>query len=157
MAKLIREIAEDADFEARGIKRGVKVTALDACFTEGDEDLLRRAIDNVARNAIRYTEEGSNVEISVRCSQSHDDRCVITIRDHGKGVPEASLSHLFSPFYRVGDGRERETGGTGLGLAITEAAVRLHGGTVCAANSDSGGLIVEISLPLHPSHIEKAT
>ncbi len=156
LTKLIREIADDADFEARGLNRRVKITASDTCFIEGDEDLLRRAIDNVARNAVRYTEEGSNVEISLRCSQDPDDRCVIKIRDHGIGVPAASLSQLFRPFYRVGDGRERETGGTGLALAITEAAIRLHGGTVRAANADSGGLIVEISLPFHPSHVEKA-
>ena len=109
---------------------------------------MRRAVENVARNAIRYTDEGTTVDVSLRCVRDQGNSCgLITIRDHGKGVPEASLPDLFRPFYRVGDGRERETGGTGLGLAITEAAVRLHGGAVRAANSGEGGLIIEISLP----------
>ncbi|MDP1993336.1 MAG: ATP-binding protein [Syntrophales bacterium] len=149
LAKLIREIADDADFEAKSFNRGVKITCIEACFIEGDEELLRRAIDNVARNAVRYTGDGTTVEVSLRCICNQGYSCgIITIRDHGKGVPGASIPHLFRPFYRVGDGRERETGGTGLGLAITAAAVRFHGGTVTAANSSEGGLIIEMSLPV---------
>jgi two-component system, OmpR family, sensor histidine kinase CpxA len=149
LAKMIRDIADDADFEAKSLNREVKVTAMEACFIEGDEDLLRRAIENVARNAVRYTQDGSSVEISLRCIRNRSDSMgLITIVDHGKGVPEASLPHLFQPFYRVGDSRERETGGTGLGLAITEAAVRLHGGASRAVNSREEGLIIEISLPV---------
>jgi two-component system, OmpR family, sensor histidine kinase CpxA len=148
LANLIRGIIDDADFEAKSLNRGVKAQGIEACFVEGDEDLLRRAIENVARNAVRYAEDGSTVDVSLRCiCDQGDSRCLITIRDHGQGVSEASLPHLFRPFYRVGDGRDRETGGTGLGLAITEAAVRLHSGAVRAANSAEGGLIVEISLP----------
>jgi signal transduction histidine kinase len=63
-------------------------------------------------------------------------------------VPEESLKEIFRPFYRVDDSRTRETGGAGLGLAITERAVRLHSGTVTAANAPGGGLVVEIRLPL---------
>ena len=149
LAKLIRGIVDDAHFEAKSLNREVKATAIEACFVEGDGELLRRAIDNVARNAVRYTRDGSTVEISLRRIGSPGDSCgLITIRDHGEGVPEASIPHLFQPFYRVGDSRERETGGTGLGLAITAAAVRFHGGTVTAANSSEGGLIIEISLPV---------
>jgi two-component system, OmpR family, sensor histidine kinase CpxA len=155
LAKMLREITDDADFEAKSRNRGVNVTVKEACFMEGDEDLLRRAIENAARNAVRYTQDGSSVEVSLRCIRNRNDsRGLITIRDHGAGVPEASLSHLFQPFYRVGEGRERETGGTGLGLAITEAAVRIHGGTVYAANSSEGGLMIEISLPLLPEVAE---
>ncbi|MDP1991545.1 MAG: ATP-binding protein [Syntrophales bacterium] len=158
LAKMIREIADDADFEAKSLNRGGKITAIEACFIEGDEDLLRRAIENVARNAVRDTQDGSNVEVSLRCTRNRSDSMgLITIRDHGKGVPEASLPHLFQPFYRVGDSRERETGGTGLGLAITEAAVRFHGGTVTAANSSEEGVIIEISLPILSAVAESAS
>ena len=156
LAALIREITADAEFEARALNRGVRVTAAEACVVEGDGELLRRAIENVMRNAIRYTEQGSNVEVSLRCEGEAGARGVIAIRDHGRGVPEGSLPHLFKPFYRVGDGRERESGGTGLGLAITEAAVRLHGGAVSAVNASGGGLSVEISLPLHGNSTEPA-
>jgi len=149
MSDLIREIVEDADFEAKGHNRSVTTTLIETCFVEGDEVLLRRALDNVARNAVRYTADGSAVEVSLsHIRDNENSRCLITVRDHGQGVPEAAIPLLFKPFYRVSEGRERETGGTGLGLAITEAAVRLHGGTVRAANSCEGGLIVEISLPV---------
>ena len=147
LAALVREVAADAEFEAKAANRKVELAPLAPCVIEGDAELLRRAIDNVARNAVRYTAEGTAVEIALRSPGQACERIVIAIRDHGPGVPEAALPHLFTPFYRVGDGRERATGGTGLGLAITETAVRLHGGTVTAANAGGGGLVVEIAFP----------
>jgi two-component system sensor histidine kinase CpxA len=72
---------------------------------------------------------------------------VITVRDHGTGVPENSLDEIFRPFYRVDDARDREAGGVGLGLAIAQRAVRLHSGKVEAANVATGGLVVTIILP----------
>ena len=153
LAGLVREITADAEFEAASLNRKVKVAGLDPCTVEGNEELLRRAIDNVIRNAVRYTPDAGEVEIHLRrvfgCGNT-GDTAVISVRDHGKGVPEESLPHLFRPFYRVGEGRDRQTGGTGLGLAITEAAVRLHNGSVLAANAPGGGLIVEITLPVCP-------
>ena len=83
-----------------------------------------------------------------RVRDSFEERAVIRVRDHGKGVPQEALKHIFQPFYRIDDARERSAGGVGLGLAITERAVRLHGGRVKAENSPSGGLIVELHLPL---------
>ena len=68
------------------------------------------------------------------------------MRDHGPGVPEAALTEIFRPFYRVDDARDREAGGVGLGLAIARRAIQLHGGTVTAANATGGGLIVTITL-----------
>jgi two-component system sensor histidine kinase CpxA len=73
---------------------------------------------------------------------------VVQVTDRGPGVPQESLEKLFRPFYRLDDARGRQTGGVGLGLAITERAVRLHGGSVRAANRPEGGLMVEIRLPL---------
>jgi len=155
LARLIQEISEDADFEARSMNRSVKFTSRDECSVEGNEDLLRRAIENVARNSVRYTEEGSTVDISLRRIQGNGSpRGVITIRDNGSGVPEESIPHLFKPFYRAERGRDRESGGAGLGLAITEAAVRLHNGTVQAMNADDGGLIIEITLPIPSRSIQ---
>jgi signal transduction histidine kinase len=149
LARLIQEISEDADFEAGSLNRRVEILSKDECSTDGNEDLLRRAIENVARNAVRYTGEGSKVDISLRRIEDNGNpRGLITIRDHGHGVPEESLPHLFKPFYRAGHGRDRESGGAGLGLAITEAAIRLHNGTVQALNATDGGLIVEITLPI---------
>ena len=149
--RLVQEIAADADFEARSRQGSVQVVASVECVTTGTESLLRSAIENVVRNAVRYTHEGTTVEISLsreRPAEAGAEHVVIRVRDHGPGVPEEALAHLFRPFYRVADARDRQTGGTGLGLAITERAVRLHNGTVTAANAPDGGLLVEIRLPI---------
>ncbi len=152
MANLIRGIVEDADFEAKSLNRRVKAEEIEACLVEGDEELLRGAIENVARNAVRYTDESSAVTVSLRCIRDQGgSNGLIAIRDQGMGVPEESLPNLFRPFYRVGNDRDRETGGTGLGLAITKATVRLHGGAIRAVNAAEGGLIIEISLPALPA------
>jgi two-component system sensor histidine kinase CpxA len=149
LAELVREVAADADFEARSRNSAVHVVACEECATTGIAELLHSAVENVVRNALRYTAEGTQVEISLRCDKGVDHgAAVISVRDHGAGVPEASLQDIFRPFYRVGDARDRQTGGNGLGLAITSRAVRLHGGTVKAANAPDGGLVVEIRLPL---------
>ena len=88
------------------------------------------------RNAVSHTEEGTQVDVVLKhVPNSQGGEAVIRVRDHGKGVPEASLVDIFLPFYRVGDARERSAGGSGLGLSITDRAVRLHGGSVKAENS----------------------
>ena len=125
------------------------VSTIEPCILEGNRDLLRRAIENVVRNAVHYTDEGSTVEVTLRNVRNKGKaQVVVTVLDHGKGVPEEALSELFKPFYRVDEGRDRETGGTGLGLAITDAAVRFHGGSLRAENAPDGGLIVDMTLPV---------
>jgi len=152
LAALVREVAADADFEAQAQGRAVEVVECEECRMKGTASLLRSAVENVVRNAVRYTPEGTAVKLSLRCARESNGAgaaAVIRIRDEGPGVPEEALPEIFRPFYRMDDSRTRETGGTGLGLAITERAVRLHGGTVKAANLPGGGLTVEIRLPLH--------
>jgi signal transduction histidine kinase len=150
LAALVREVAADADFEAQGQNCSVVVTNSDACETKGTPQLLRSAVENVVRNAVRYTPEETTVKISLRCLRVGEaSEAVITVKDEGAGVPEESLQDIFRPFYRMDDSRTRETGGTGLGLAITERAVRLHGGTVSAANVEGGGFVVELRLPVN--------
>ena len=101
------------------------------------------------RNGVRYTDAGTQVDISLTSEAANDDRfAVISVRDHGKGVPEESIQEIFRPFYRVEDDRDRKTGGTGLGLSIAARAVHLHHGTIKASNASDGGLIVEIRLPI---------
>jgi signal transduction histidine kinase len=147
---LVREIAADADFEARSLERAVIVRTAESCSINGVRELLYSAIENVMRNAVKYTCEGSEVEVSLEhISIGSENFAVILVRDHGDGVPEEALKSLFKPFYRVANARERASGGTGLGLAITETAVRLHGGQVKAENSPTGGLVIEILLPLN--------
>ena len=148
LVEVVGEVAADADFEAQAASKTVRVTESMACVAFGARELIRSAVENVTRNAVRYTREGTEVEIAIRCAHGTAvPTAVITIRDHGPGVPEADLDRIFRPFYRVGEGRERQTGGTGLGLAIAERAVLVHGGTIRASNAPEDGLIVEITIP----------
>jgi two-component system, OmpR family, sensor histidine kinase CpxA len=125
----------------------------------GSPSLLHSAIENVVRNAIRYTGDGTSVEVrleqgvGLEGDSMYGPEAVVQVTDSGPGVPEDALDKLFRPFYRIDDARGRQTGGVGLGLAITDRAVRLHGGTIKAANRPQGGLVVEIRLPLSSAEV----
>ncbi len=142
LAELVRAVAEDADFEAQAKGRSVKILSDDPCTVMGSENLLRSAIENVLRNAVRYTAEGTAVDVSLVRQNGHS---ILQVSDHGGGVPDEELANLFRPFYRVGEARERKTGGMGLGLAIAERAIKAHKGTIAARNTGDG-LLVEIRL-----------
>ena len=149
ISALVVEIAKDADFEAKNNNRQVTVGVSEKIILNGNSELLRQAIENLVRNAVRYTEQGTSVEISVKKKMaSGRNRVHIEVRDHGPGVPESALYDIFRPFYRVNDARERQSGGTGVGLAISDRAVRLHGGSLRALNAPGGGLVMEMELPL---------
>jgi two-component system, OmpR family, sensor histidine kinase CpxA len=158
MNELVEDIAKDADFEAQSRHCRVHCVIQDEVSVFGSAALLHSAIENVVRNAMRHTREGTDVEIRlVQEPGNGEEEAVVRVVDRGPGVPQESLDKLFRPFYRLDDARGRQTGGVGLGLAITERAVRLHGGTVRAANRPEGGLMVEIRLPLdltNPSEIQ---
>lgn len=156
LAALVREVADDADFEARSVNRSVQVVSSDDCSINGVEELLRSAVENVVRNAVRYTPEGTAVEVALRKQNGGSDNfAVITVTDRGNGVPEDALERIFRPFYRTEDARDRQSGGgTGLGLAITERAVRMHGGSVQAVNAAGGGLAVEMRLGLSTNYAD---
>jgi signal transduction histidine kinase len=109
----------------------------------GDAELLRRAVANVLRNAIRYSPAHSAVEVTL---EENAESTTIGIRDHGPGVSEELLSQIFKPFFRVEDARDTNSGGVGLGLSIAMRAVQLHQGTITAENAKPG-LRVRIMLP----------
>ena len=89
---------------------------------------------------MRYTAEGTEVEISLRCEDDGEQQQArISVLDQGAGVPQAALANIFRPFYRVADARDRQSGGIGLGLSISQRAVEIHGGTVTASNAANGG------------------
>jgi two-component system, OmpR family, sensor histidine kinase CpxA len=148
LTELIHDIAKDADFEAQSRRCHVEVSAGGDCPVLGNPTLLHSAIENVVRNAIRHTREGTTVQITLAAGgEPAGSVAVLRVMDSGPGVPEESLDKLFRPFYRIEDDRGRRTGGVGLGLAITDRAVRLHSGAVRASNRPQGGLVVEICLP----------
>ena len=107
-------------------------------------ELLRRAVENVIRNAIRHAPPETAVEVKLA---RNNGRAVVDIRDHGPGVPEEALPRLFDPFYRVETDRNRTSGGIGLGLSIARRAIELHKGTIRARNARPG-LEVELDLPV---------
>jgi two-component system sensor histidine kinase CpxA len=110
----------------------------------GNRELIRRAVENVLRNGIRYSPDHTTIEINV----AEDARtATIAIRDQGPGVPMDALAKLFDPFFRVEEARDKTGGGSGLGLSIAKQAVQVHNGTI-SAESASPGLRVRITLPL---------
>ncbi len=150
VAHVVEQLLPDVDYEAKGRDCHVSFvnSGSDDSDVVGNPELLGRAIENVIRNAIAYTAEGTSVEIQLtHHSPAGKDLVVLQVKDHGPGVPEAALKSIFHPFYRLDGSRQRSTGGFGVGLAITERAVQLHGGEVVATNADEGGLIVELRLP----------
>lgn len=150
--EIVTSVCEDAEFEAQARHCHVR-SEIPAGNWEvrGDASLLHSAVENVVRNAVRYTHEGTTVNISMeKAGASPALEAIIRVTDCGDGVAPEALEKIFQPFYRLDDSRGRLTGGVGLGLAITERAVRFHGGSVSAANRAEGGLMVEIHLPLMP-------
>lgn len=147
---LVATVAEDAEFEAQARHCHVNMSIPEGDWlVRGNPSLLHSAIENVVRNAIRYTHEGSSVEVTlIREPAIGGKEAVVRVSDSGPGVPADALGKLFEPFYRLDEARGRQTGGVGLGLAITERAVRFHGGKVTAFNRQPVGLMVEIRLPL---------
>src|SRR5436305_1050615 len=139
--RIVEEIVEDAKYEAERTGHTVQLESKDQIRMNGNEELLRSAVENVVRNAIYYTTGPEPVTVNV---EVHDGFATVAVRDHGPGVPEKILPELFRPFYRVDDSRMTGTGGTGLGLAIAEKAVKLHGGSIFARNAVPNGLIVEL-------------
>jgi two-component system OmpR family sensor kinase len=142
--EVIEEVVRDANFE--GAVKNCRVLSQGAASTavNGNRDLLRSAIENVLRNAVRYSPQDAPVDVSVERSSAG---AVILIRDRGPGVPAADLERIFEPFYRVAESRDRDTGGEGIGLAITAQVMKAHGGWANAANSAGGGLEVRLNLP----------
>jgi two-component system sensor histidine kinase CpxA len=141
--ELVEQIVNDTLIEAQARGCALRYARRQPVTAPGDPELLRRAIENVVRNAIRYSPPESAVEISVALDNA--EAC-IDIRDRGPGVPDESLPRLFDAFYRVESDRDRASGGIGLGLSIARRAIELHKGTVRARNANPG-LEVELRLP----------
>lgn len=143
--ELIEAIAEDARFEAETKQCRVVVSMPEKGFVRGTPELLHRAIENIVRNALRHTPDGSQISITTQVDREQQ-RLSIDIMDEGKGVPEAEIQSLFEPFFRSPTAN-RFTG-YGMGMAITRRVVDVHHGKVSAKNRTDGGLIVTIELPM---------
>ncbi len=150
---LVRTVVDDARFEADASGVQVRTNIDDAPgerprpTVKGNAELLRRAIENIVRNALRFSTRGQTVDVDVDADETARG-FILRIRDEGPGVPPESLQVMFDPFVRV-----HEVGfgkGYGLGLAIARRTILAHGGSIEAENRPEGGLAVTVLLPFGP-------
>jgi two-component system, OmpR family, sensor kinase len=150
LAQLLDTVVEDARFEAESSGRTVNLEATGEVIVKARAELLRRAFENVVRNAVKYTAAGTAVEVRMR--PRHERKSVtVSICDRGPGVPESDLEAVFKPFFRADRTDFTDAGGYGLGLAIAKRAVEAHAGRIHAKNREGGGLCIEIELALTPT------
>jgi two-component system sensor histidine kinase CpxA len=146
----LTDLIDDANFE---FVENRTCTNIDPTCTYpfmGDKRLIRRAVENILRNALRYSPKDKMVVISLH-KDLDPHKVYIDIEDNGPGVPEDQLTKIFNPFYRVDAARQKETGGYGLGLTIAKQAIALHDGEIQVKNRKGGGLMLRIILPITPN------
>lgn len=144
LPELIGSVIADCDLEAKVRSCELSFESSRPQKIRGDYELLRRAVENVIRNAIYYTSEHSSISVKLEGTVSTTR---ISVRDFGPGVPEDALPKLFQPFFRVDPSRNNSTGGVGLGLSIARRAIEMHGGSISARNVHPG-LLVCLELPV---------
>lgn len=144
---LLSDLVEIVNYEVQEGKPGIAWHAAGPCVFMGDRELLWRAMENLLRNALRYTDPEKGVQLDLVVNRRKTS-VLLEVRDFGCGVPEPELEKIFEPFYRVQESRDRTSGGHGLGLSIAANAVKRHGGSIAARNAPDGGLVVSIKLPL---------
>ena len=139
-------VAENIDFrlEAGARNISIELPLQGIADAHGDRELLHRAIENVVRNAVRFSPDGGRVIVT---AQPGDAGYTICVQDQGPGVPPELLQRIFEPFYRVESARDRDSGGNGIGLAIAARVFDRHHGSVRADNIDPHGLRVSMRLP----------
>ena len=140
---LLREAVEEAAVQARARQISLRLAA-EPCEVMGDRALLRQAASNLVENAVKYSPDGSEVQLIVRRGE---DCVILEVTDQGPGIPEELQERVFEPFFRVDDARSRQQGGAGLGLALVRAIVEALGGTVCVEENDGGGSRFVVKLP----------
>jgi two-component system phosphate regulon sensor histidine kinase PhoR len=140
VTSFISEITPIADIN--GVEIKVEYTQED-CMVMVDWNKILQVLTNLTHNAIKYSPEGSEIDIRIR---NFDGYIITEIEDHGKGIPEEDLPRIFEKFYQ--SRYTRGHGGIGLGLAISRGIVDAHGGTVYAQSSEGKGSIFSFSLPV---------
>ena len=145
VADVLREVAENVNFENRAARVEIDVDRDEALSIRGYRPALVSAFENIVRNAIRHSPADASVEVTLKPGEQE---LTVEVRDTGPGVEASDLEHLFEPFFRTRASAEQDAnGGTGLGLAIARRAVEQHGGRISAENGDDGGLVVRVTLP----------
>jgi signal transduction histidine kinase len=131
---------------AAGRKAEIHLSTNGTVVVHADPEDLQLVWSNLLENAVRYSPEGSSVELEV--SRNGGGRARVTVVDHGPGIPAEDLPHIFDRFFRGDPSRTRATGGFGLGLAIAEALVQAYGGSLIAESALGQGARMTVELPL---------
>lgn len=140
LTALLEETVDDARIEASAMQKRLQSNLACRAVVHGHVATLRSALENVLRNAIRFTPEGGQIEIGL---EADGETALINIMDGGPGIGDGEGENIFKPFFRT-----EESNGAGLGLAIARRAILIHGGVIRAANRPHGGLVIRIELPL---------
>jgi signal transduction histidine kinase len=146
--QIAEEVTAEGNFEAHASGKSVSLHMTDSVrLQNADAYALRSACENIIRNAIRFTRPGTDVQVVLEVDRSTlEPTARLSVRDRGPGVPEESLQAIFQPFVQIASDPSQERG-NGLGLAIASEAVRMHRGTISAANLPRGGLEICVRLP----------
>ncbi|HHL2500740.1 TPA: ATP-binding protein [Yersinia enterocolitica] len=144
LRELVTVVVNDARYEAQvpGVEILLQVSPQVDYTVKGNAELMRRAIDNIVRNALRFSTHGQQVKVLL---SQVDKSYQIQVSDQGPGVDESKLSSIFDPFVRVKSAMSGK--GYGLGLAITRKVILAHGGQVEARNCEQGGLVITLRVP----------
>jgi two-component system OmpR family sensor kinase len=145
LAELARNAVRDA--RATAPERTIEVRSPSSAVVSGDPNQLHQVVANLMRNALVHTPAGSAIEVAV---EPGDGAVVVSVRDHGPGLPPGAPDQLFDRFWRAEPGRERGRGGAGLGLAIAHDIVAAHEGSIRAQDALGGGALFTVSLPATP-------
>lgn len=143
---LLKEFLEahSSTLEQRDIS--LQLHATETQFIQGDAQRLEQLLTNLLQNTCRYTDPGGKLIVECKADQSRG--LLIDWYDSSPGLSAESIAHLFEPFYRGEQSRNRASGGSGLGLAIAKRIVEAHNGTISASESALGGLHIQIRLPI---------
>lgn len=146
LAAVIKETVHRLEPLAQARQQTIGVSMQDSGDMFADKTKLRQVVYNLLDNAIKYTQDGGQIQLSLQ--RSGRDALLI-VSDNGQGIKPEHLPHIFDRFYRIDKARSRESGGTGLGLSIVRQIVTLHGGTIRAESAEGEGTVFIVELPLH--------
>jgi two-component system, OmpR family, sensor histidine kinase CpxA len=147
-SELVVDLLPDLQYEAAQGDCVIGTTISAGCYVCGDGELLRAAVENILRNAIKYARGSGLIHVETANEErSGESFCTVRVSDNGPGIPEHELRSVLEPFYRADRSRHWQQDGSGIGLAIADRAARLHRGIIGVRNKPDGGLVVEICLP----------
>jgi two-component system phosphate regulon sensor histidine kinase PhoR len=149
LALVAAQTVDDIRPQAEAKQHEIVLETPDSLIIPGDDTALHTLVRNLLENAVRYTEPGGHITVTVHSDRDVEGKrwAVVDVADDGVGIPLADQQRIFERFYRVDKARSRETGGTGLGLSIVRHVAEQHGGTVKVQSTVGVGSTFTVRLP----------